>query len=335
MGYFRNPEIKKEGIIWLFAVLLTAFLGWYLASVRGLYLCLFCAVIFAMIHFSSSVIRYRKIAGLADEVQHFLHVFEYVDVGGEKEGELAILRTEIRKMMNKLNHQANLLMEDKKYLLNSIADISHQIRTPLTAINLIVSRLRGEKNEADRQRLLHELEQLLVHTDWLIEALLKMAKLDAGTVSMKKKTVNVSDLLKKSVQDFLIPMELREQNLVIDCTDMVSLRGDEYWLREAVGNIVKNCMEHTPAGGEICIRAAENHLYTEITVSDNGAGIDKEDLPHIFERFYKGKNSSGSSVGIGLALARMIVVAQEGTLSATNRINGGAKFEIRFYKGTV
>ena len=335
MGYFRNPEIKKEGIIWLFAVLLTAFLGWYLASVRGLYLCLFCAVIFAVIHFSSSVIRYRKIAGLADEVQHFLHVFEYVDVGGEKEGELAILRTEIRKMMNKLNHQANLLMEDKKYLLNSIADISHQIRTPLTAINLIVLRLRGEKNEADRQRLLHELEQLLVHMDWLIEALLKMAKLDAGTVSMKKKTVNVSDLLKKSVQDFLIPMELREQNLVIDCTDMVSLRGDEYWLREAVGNIVKNCMEHTPAGGEICIRAAENHLHTEITVSDNGAGIDKEDLPHIFERFYKGKNSSGSSVGIGLALARMIVVAQEGTLSATNRINGGAKFEIRFYKGTV
>lgn len=335
MGYFRNPEIKKEGIIWLFAVLLTAFLGWYLASVRGLYLCLFCAVIFAVIHFSSSVIRYRKIAGLADEVQHFLHVFECVDVGGEKEGELAILRTEIRKMMNKLNHQANLLMEDKKYLLNSIADISHQIRTPLTAINLIVSRLRGEKNEADRQRLLHELEQLLVHMDWLIEALLKMAKLDAGTVSMKKKTVNVSDLLKKSVQDFLIPMELREQNLVIDCTDMVSLRGDEYWLREAVGNIVKNCMEHTPAGGEICIRAAENHLYTEIAVSDNGAGIDKEDLPHIFERFYKGKNSSGSSVGIGLALARMIVVAQEGTLSATNRINGGAKFEIRFYKGTV
>ena len=322
MGYFRNPEIKKEGIIWLFAVLLTAFLGWYLASVRGLYLCLFCAVIFAVIHFSSSVIRYRKIAGLADEVQHFLHVFEYVDVGGEKEGELAILRTEIRKMMNKLNHQANLLMEDKKYLLNSIADISHQIRTPLTAINLIVSRLWGEKNEADRQRLLHELEQLLVHMDWLIEALLKMAKLDAGTVSMKKKTVNVSDLLKKSVQDFLIPMELREQNLVIDCTDMVSLRGDEYWLREAVGNIVKNCMEHTPAGGEI-------------TVSDNGAGIDKEDLPHIFERFYKGKNSADSSVGIGLALARMIVVAQEGTLSATNRINGGAKFEIRFYKGTV
>ena len=224
---------------------------------------------------------------------------------------------------------------EKDKIKSLIADISHQIRTPLTAINLIVSRLRGEKNEADRHRLLHELEQLLVHMDWLIEALLKMAKLDAGTVSMKKKTVNVSDLLKKSVQDFLIPMELREQNLVIDCTDMVSLRGDEYWLREAVGNIVKNCMEHTPAGGEICIRAAENHLYTEITVSDNGAGIDKEDLPHIFERFYKGKNSADSSVGIGLALARMIVVAQEGTLSATNRINGGAKFEIRFYKGTV
>ena len=94
-------------------------------------------------------------------------------------------------------------------------------------------------------------------------------------------------------------------------------------------------MEHTPAGGEICLQAVENHLYTEITVSDNGAGIDKEDLPHIFERFYKGKNSADSSVGIGLALARMIVVAQEGSLSATNGANGGARFEIRFYKGTV
>lgn len=84
-------------------------------------------------------------------------------------------------------------------------------------------------------------------------------------------------------------MELREQNLVIDCTDMVSLRGDEYWLREAVGNIVKNCMEHTPAGGEICIRAAENHLYTEITVSDNGAGIDKEDYRIFSSVFIKEK----------------------------------------------
>jgi signal transduction histidine kinase len=335
MGYFRNPEIKKEGIIWLFAVLLTAFLGWYLASVRGLYLCLFCAVIFAVIHFSSSVIRYRKIAGLADEVQHFLHVFEYVDVGGEKEGELAILRTEIRKMMNKLNHQANLLMEDKKYLLNSIADISHQIRTPLTAINLIVSRLRGEKNEADRQRLLHELEQLLVHMDWLIEALLKMAKLDAGTVSMKKKTVNVSDLLKKSVQDFLIPMELREQNLVIDCTDMVSLRGDEYWLREAVGNIVKNCMEHTPDGGVINTHVEENAVYTAITISDTGGGIAEEDLPNIFKRFYKGRNSTSQSFGIGLALARMIVTGHGGTVRAYNNRDGGASFEIKFYKSTI
>lgn len=335
MGYFRNPEIKKEGILWLFAIMLTAFFGWYSLSRTGFVLCLFCGMVFAGMHFISSYIRYRKIAKLADEVQHFLHVFEYVDVGGEKEGELAILRCEIRKMMNKLNHQANLLMEDKKYLLNSIADISHQIRTPLTAINLIVSRLQGENDEKNRKKLLHELEQMLVHMDWLIEALLKMAKLDAGTVSMKQETVKVRSLLQKSVQDFLIPMEIRGQNLVVDCEDEVSLCADVYWLREAIANIVKNCMEHTPTGGEICIRAVENHLYTEITISDNGTGIDKEDLPHIFERFYKGKNSAGSSVGIGLALARMIVVAQEGTLSATNGAHGGARFEIRFYKGTV
>ena len=106
-------------------------------------------------------------------------------------------------------------------------------------------------------------------------------------------------------------------------------------MREALENIVKNCMEHTPEGGEIQVAAVENQLYTEIAVWDNGPGIVKEDLAHIFERFYKGKNSADSSVGIGLALARMIVKEQNGTLTAMNVPEGGARFEIRFYKSVV
>lgn len=117
--------------------------------------------------------------------------------------------------------------------------------------------------------------------------------------------------------------------------DRAGFTGDAAWTVEALGNILKNCMEHTGQGGTLWIRASENYLYTEFQIEDNGSGIDPEDLPHLFERFYKGKNASDSSVGIGLALSRMIVCAQNGTLKAENRAEGGARFTMRFYKGVV
>ena len=128
----------------------------------------------------------------------------------------------------------------------------------------------------------------------------------------------------------LVPIELRGQELVINTNgDFV---GDLSWTCEAIGNIVKNCMEHTQEGGKIEIEACENALYTEITIKDNGTGIAKEDMPHIFERFYKGKDSDDKSFGVGLALSRMIITSQKGTVKAENCNPHGAKFTIRFYK---
>ena len=132
---------------------------------------------------------------------------------------------------------------------------------------------------------------------------------------------------------WIIPMELRGQALLIHADG--AFHGDFSWTCEAIGNIVKNCMEHTPEGGRIEIDAAENALYSEIIIKDNGMGISPEDLPHIFERFYKGKDSDGKSFGIGLALSRMIITGQGGTVKAENRKPVGAMFTIRFYKGTV
>lgn len=132
---------------------------------------------------------------------------------------------------------------------------------------------------------------------------------------------------------WIIPMELRGQELRIHADG--AFRGDFSWSCEAIGNIVKNCMEHTSEGGRIEIDAAENALYSEIIIKDNGTGISPEDLPHIFERFYKGKDSDGKSFGIGLALSRMIIAGQGGTVKAENRKPVGAMFTIRFYKGTV
>ena len=144
---------------------------------------------------------------------------------------------------------------------------------------------------------------------------------------------SLEELLKKSCVTLLIPMELRGQELRIHADG--AFRGDLSWTSEAIGNIVKNCMEHTPEGGRIEIDAAENALYSEIIIKDNGTGISPEDLPHIFERFYKGKDSDGKSFGIGLALSRMIIAGQGGTVKAENRKPVGAMFTIRFYKGTV
>jgi signal transduction histidine kinase len=126
-------------------------------------------------------------------------------------------------------------------------------------------------------------------------------------------------------------MELRDLELKLSVSDE-AFTGDLYWSVEALSNILKNCMEHTPAGGRIEIKASENALYTEIIVSDSGPGIDPEDLPHLFERFYKGKNSSENTVGIGLALSRMIAAEQNGIIKAENGKARGAVFTLRFYK---
>lgn len=142
---------------------------------------------------------------------------------------------------------------------------------------------------------------LLSRIEWLITTLLKISKLDAGTVQFKQEKVSMATLINKSCAPLLVPIELRGQELAIKAEgDFI---GDVSWTCEAIGNIVKNCMEHTPEGGKIEIETTDNALYTEILIKDNGTGIAKEDIPHIFERFYKGKDSDDKSFGVGLALA--------------------------------
>lgn len=292
------------------------------------------ALLLMAVYCISTCRRYRKIADLAGDINRILHGDSAIDFDSYSEGELSILHSEIYKMTVRLREQQHTLTKEKAYLADSIADISHQIRTPLTSINLLVERLSasGLSNE-DRHQFTNELYELLSRIDWLITTLLKISRLDAGTVEFKQEAVSLKTLVEKSCHPLLIPMELRGQELLIRAEGDFS--GDLSWTCEAVGNIVKNCMEHTPEGGKIEIDASENALYSEIVIRDNGTGIAPEDLPHIFERFYKGKNSDGKSFGIGLALSRMIIAGQGGTVKAENRKPTGAMFSIRFYKGTV
>lgn len=336
MKFFRNPEVKRELIILTLITVLCTGTLFLCAGLKEAAAFFPATLLFSCFHFLSTYRRHQKIIRLTEEIDAFLHGYTPLSIHGQREGELAILETEISKMTHRLKQQAENLQADKIYLLNSITDISHQIRTPLTSLNLISSRLsQSTLTDSMRLQLVHELDALLRHIDWLIEALLKISKLDAGTIHMKEDSVSVEELFEASSRELAIPMELRGQTLSIDCPDGTAFQGDFFWMKEALNNIMKNCMEHTPEGGHLCLDAYENAIFTEITISDNGPGISKKDLPHLFERFYKGENSSRQSVGIGLALAHMIVVNQGGTITAENDRKGGARFQIRFYKSVV
>ena len=333
MKLLKNKEVRGA-LLWQLSVSVIACPLCFLFDLRAGLTAVVLSLLLMLIFCIGTYKRYRRIASLAADVNHVLHGDSLIDFDNYSEGELSILHSEIYKMTVRLREQQQKLISDKEYLADSLADISHQIRTPLTSINLLVERLSASSlTDECRHQLTNELYGLLDRIDWLITTLLKISKLDAGTVQFNKDTVSLEMLINKSCAPLLIPIELRGQELIIRAEG--NFYGDSAWTSEAVGNIVKNCMEHTPDGGKIEIEAAENALYSEIIIKDNGTGISPEDLPHIFERFYKGKDSDGKSFGIGLALSRMIVAGQKGTVKAENRKNTGAMFTLRFYKGTV
>lgn len=335
MMFLRNPEIRRSlwfwGLLYAAAVSAAALLDWRLGLWTGA-----TCLLFLLLHFWETYRRYRSVAALSREIDRILHNCEKFDLARFQEGELAILHSEIYKMTVRLREQADALKRDKTYLADSIADISHQIRTPLTSLRLVSSFLSEEALEEERRlSLAREIQELLSRIDWLIETLLKISRLDAGTVRMASREVRVSELIRRAAEPISVPMDLKDQCLVVEEQGTESFMGDAAWSVEAVENILKNCMEHTPKGGVITVTVQETPLYTELVISDTGPGIAPEDLPHLFERFYKGRHAGPSSVGIGLALTRMIVTAQNGTIRAANGKQGGAEFELRFYKRTV
>ena len=329
----KNKEVRRA-LLWQLLLSAAACAVCFSFDIRAGLTAAGLSLLLMLIYCVSTDKRYKRLAALAGDIDQMLHGDSTMSLNDYSEGELSILHSEIYKMTIRLREQQQTLTREKEYLADSIADISHQIRTPLTSINLLIGLLSESKlTDVRRQQLTHELYELLSRIDWLITTLLKISRLDAGTVQFKQEQVGLEALLKRSCAPLLIPMELRGQELCIRADG--DFRGDFSWTCEAIGNIVKNCMEHTPEGGRIEINATENALYSEIIIKDNGTGISPEDLPRIFERFYKGKESDGKSFGIGLALSRMIITGQGGTVKAENRKPAGAMFSIRFYKGTV
>lgn len=334
MKIIRNPELKRELLIDLAITIVAALIGFLICPICGI-LALAVGLLLSGAHIAFAVQRYRQMEALAQRLDRILHGQDRVLIEDAAEGELSILNSELQKMTTRLQEQANQLSEDKQQLTEAIQDIFHQIRTPLTSMNLLVSMLAEEDLPYDqRLSMTRELRRQLERVQWLVETLLKLSKIDAGTAQFRADPVSVAELIKTAAQPLRIPMELREQSFTVHTTGE-HFMGDLNWTTEALGNILKNCMEHTPVSGTITVTAEETALFTEIVVEDNGPGISKADLPYLFDRFYKGEGSSDDSVGIGLALSRSIIAAQNGTIKAENAPTGGARFTIRFYKSVI
>ncbi|MCI8380355.1 MAG: HAMP domain-containing histidine kinase [Lachnospiraceae bacterium] len=328
---FRNKEIRWLGYGCLIVAILGAAAGFLIDRAAGM-LVLGVTGGFGGLFFVFMRFRYRKIAELSELIDLVLHYGERVDIGEEEEGELSILRSEITKMTVRIREQNDALKREKKHLADSLADIAHQLRTPLTSANLVLTLMENDPDKGERKKLLRECEELFSQMDWLLTSLLKLSRLDAGIVEFNTEDVDVAGLVEEAVSPLLIPMELHDITLQKDVPADIRITGDAGWLSEAIKNILKNCMESAGDGGKIEIACEDTLLYTELTVKDNGAGFEPEQLHHIFDRFYRGKKENASGYGIGLALSKTIINRQNGTVTAKNHPAGGALFTIRFSK---
>ena len=330
---FRNRELKIECIVDAAATAVLAAAGFFVHPLAGALLLLLGFGLTAL-HLRHGRKRYARIDALSKSIDRVLHEQDRILIADSEEGELAILTSEIRKMTVRLKEQTDQLKDDKRLLSDAIADLFHQIRTPLTSLHLLVSML----SEADlptekRVSYLHECKQQLSRIQWITETLLKLSKLDADTVRFRPEPIEAKALIGQAAEPLRIRMELREIALAIEDRG-ATLSVDRAWTVEALSNILKNCMEHTQPGGRITVTAEESPVFCRITVSDTGTGFEPEDLGHVFERFYRGKNAANDSIGIGLALSREVIAGQGGTIVAKNT-DVGAQFVITFYKSVL
>ncbi len=334
MKLSNNPEIRKILLVTVIPSLLLCFVTAFFSKLTAV--CVLIVSTFLIVCFLAfTKQRYNRINNLEESIDKILHGNDSINIKSFGEGELSILESDVQKMLVRLRDQKDILQKERTFLADSIADISHQLRTPLTSINLILSLLQSSDiTEKRKNELLRELSLLITKTEYLVSVLLKISKLDAGTVQFDKKENDLNNLLQKSAEPIMIPMDIKNQRLITDAGN-ISLNCDYAWCLEAFGNILKNCTEHTPENGTITVKAEDTPIFTEIIITDTGKGFEEDDIPHIFERFYKGKNSSKESFGIGLNLAKMIITAHNGTVKAENSESGGARFIIRFYKQVV
>lgn len=328
-----NKDMKLIAVAGGFLTLTSAVISLFISPICAI-VCLSAGLALTGIFLLVTKRRYDSLSELNNYLSLVCAGQYDLDIADNTEGELSILKNNLYKVIILLRSQNDMLKKDKLYLADALADISHQLKTPLTSMTVMSDLLKENTVPEKQQEFIEIMENQLDKMKWLITNLLKLSKLDAGTVDYKKENFSVFRALNQSIKPFLITMDLKEITLINEAKDF-TVCGDEGWTVEAFGNIIKNCIEHTEKGGKLEIHTQTTTIYNSVFIRDNGCGIAKEDLPHIFERFYHGKNASSDSVGIGLALSKLIFEKGNASIKVASEESKGTQFEIRFYKSIV
>ena len=330
----RNQDFRRIMFIGSAVTIFMALGGFIFIGKTAGMLPLITGVVLLAVFYYYTKQRYRRIEELNDYLVKVLSGSDTPDILNQEEGELSILVNNIYKASSTLKAQNEILSDDKKQLASALADISHQLKTPLTSMMVMNDLLAVEDNPEKRREFLQTQSAQFSRMNWLIQTLLKLSKLDAGTIELKREQFSAKELLSEVIKPFEIQFELHGVSYKQDIKDM-SIVCDKNWTVEALQNIVKNCIEHMDGGGELEITTLDTTLFGQITIKDTGCGIAAEDIPHVFERFYKGKNAGKDSVGIGLALTKAIIEDQHGEITVTSTEGVGSTFVIKLYKTIV
>lgn len=253
------------------------------------------------------------------------------------EDELSLLNDEIYKTAVMLREQAENSNKDRINLKDSLSDISHQLKTPLTSVIVMLDNMLDddEMPVEIRRQFMWSMKRQTNNISFLVKSILTLSKLDANTVAFKKSDVSISEIISECVENTEVLAEINEVEVKAEVDSEFDINCDRKWLCEALTNIIKNCIEHTSPEGWVKIKAEKNKIYALISIEDNGCGIAPEDLPHIFKRFYKGKNSDDNSVGIGLALAKTIIEKDDGYITVDSEVGKGTRFEIKYFNNPI
>ncbi len=281
--------------------------------------------------------RDKKIKQITKYINEIKNKKYELNIDENSEDELSNLKNELYKITIMLKEESEISKKDKENLKISVEDISHQLKTPLTSITIMLDNLKENPNmdENIKQKFIFEISKQIDWINWLVISMLKLSKLDANVVQFYDEKINLNKFITEIVKNLEIPIEIKNQNIIINGDNEAAFVGDYKWQQEAVTNIIKNCIEHNKENGTINIKYEENNLFTKISIKDEGIGIEKEDLKHIFERFYKGKNSTDNSVGIGLSLSKNIIEKNNGIILCKSEVGKGTEFIIKYMKKMV
>ncbi len=278
--------------------------------------------------------RDKKINQITQYINEIKNRKYDLNINENSEDELSNLKNELYKITIMLKEESEISRQDKEKIKMSVEDISHQLKTPLTSIMIMLDNLKDNPNmdEDTKQKFIFEISKQVDWINWLVISILKLSRLEADVVKFSNNKINVKKFIDEIIGNLEIPIEIKNQKISIEGDEDASFIGDYKWQQEAITNIIKNAIEHNKENGKITIKYKENVLFTKITIIDEGQGIAKEDLKHIFERFYKAQNSSDNSVGIGLSLAKNIIEKNNGMINCKSEIGNGTEFIVKYMK---